>query len=203
MPAKFDLLVIGSGPGGKSAAIQAAKVGKRVGMIEKRAALGGVCINTGTIPSKTMREAVLHLSGLQMQNFYGMDYRVKEKITMQDLVFRVHRVIENEISVTNAQLQRNGVEVIHGTAGLLSANRVRIEGLHGSSELEADYIVIAVGTKPACSPKVPLNGRNIMDSDQILQMPEIPKIMIVVPFRGTLGETAGLVPVPIMMTPAS
>ena len=180
MPAKFDLLVIGSGPGGKSAAIQAAKVGKRVGMIEKRAALGGVCINTGTIPSKTMRESVLHLSGLQMQNFYGMDYRVKEKITMQDLVFRVHRVIENEISVTNAQLQRNGVEVMHGTAGLLSANRVRIEGLHGSSELEADYIVIAVGTKPACSPKVPLNGRNIMDSDQVLGMPEIPKSLIIV-----------------------
>ena len=180
MPAKFDLLVIGSGPGGKSAAIQAAKVGKRVGMIEKRAALGGVCINTGTIPSKTMRESVLHLSGLQMQNFYGMDYRVKEKITMQDLVFRVHRVIENEISVTNAQLQRNGVEVMHGTAGLLSANRVRIEGLNGSSELEADYIVIAVGTKPACSPKVPLNGRNIMDSDQVLGMPEIPKSLIIV-----------------------
>jgi len=149
-------------------------------MIEKRAALGGVCINTGTIPSKTMREAVLHLSGLQMQNFYGMDYRVKEKITMQDLVFRVHRVIENEISVTNAQLQRNGVEVIHGTASLLSANRVRIEGLHGSSELEADYIVIAVGTKPACSPKVPLNGRNIMDSDQVLGMLEIPKSLIIV-----------------------
>ena len=180
MPAKFDLLVIGSGPGGKSAAIQAAKVGKRVVVIEKRAALGGVCINTGTIPSKTMRESVLHLSGLQMQNFYGMDYRVKEKITMQDLVFRVHRVIENEISVTNAQLQRNGVEVMHGTAGLLSANRVRIEGLHGSSELEADYIVIAVGTKPACSPKVPLNGRNIMDSDQVLGMLEIPKSLIIV-----------------------
>ena len=180
MPAKFDLLVIGSGPGGKSAAIQAAKVGKRVVVIEKRAALGGVCINTGTIPSKTMRESVLHLSGLQMQNFYGMDYRVKEKITMQDLVFRVHRVIENEISVTNAQLQRNGVEVMHGTAGLLSANRVRIEGLNGSSELEADYIVIAVGTKPACSPKVPLNGRNIMDSDQVLGMPEIPKSLIIV-----------------------
>ena len=92
---KYDLIVIGSGPGGKSAAIQAAKVGKRVAMIEKRAVLGGVCINTGTIPSKTMREAVLHLSGLHAQNFYGMDYRVKEKITMEDLVFRVHRVIDN------------------------------------------------------------------------------------------------------------
>jgi NAD(P) transhydrogenase len=180
MAGRFDLIVIGSGPGGKSAAIQAAKVGKRVAMIEKRAALGGVCINTGTIPSKTMREAVLHLSGLQMQNFYGMDYRVKEKITMQDLVFRVHRVIENEISVTNAQLHRNGVEVIHGTASFVGPNRLRIEGLNGSSEMEADYIVIGVGTKPACSPKVPLNGRNIMDSDQVLGMPEIPKSLIIV-----------------------
>ena len=177
---KFDLIVIGSGPGGKSAAIQAAKVGKRVAMIEKRAVLGGVCINTGTIPSKTMREAVLHLSGLHAQNFYGMDYRVKEKITMEDLVFRVHRVIDNEISVTNAQLQRNGVEVIHGAASFLTPNRVHVEGLSGSSELDADYVVVAVGTKPAESPKVPLNGRNIMDSDQVLSMPEIPKSLVIV-----------------------
>ena len=180
MAAKFDLIVIGSGPGGKSAAIQAAKAGKRVAMIEKRACLGGVCINTGTIPSKTMREAVLHLSGLQLQNFYGMDYRVKEKITMQDLVFRVNRVIENEISVTNAQLQRNGVEVIHGTASFVNSHRVRVESLNGSSELDAEYIVIAVGTKPAASDKVPINGRNIIDSDQVLGMPEIPKSLIIV-----------------------
>src|SRR5208337_196596 len=143
---KYDLIVIGSGPGGQRAAIQAAKVGKRVAVIEKRNALGGVCINTGTIPSKTMREAVLHLSGLHAQNFYGMDYRVKEKITQEDLIFRVQRVIENEVSVTNAQLQRNGVEVIHGMASFAGTHTVRVEGASSTGEMEADFIVIAVGT---------------------------------------------------------
>ena len=177
---KYDLIVIGSGPGGQRAAIQAAKVGKHVAVIEKRSALGGVCINTGTIPSKTMREAVLHLSGLHAQNFYGMDYRVKEKITMEDLIFRVQRVIENEVSVTHAQLQRNGIEVIHGTASFAGPNRVRVAGANGFGELEADYIVIAVGTKPAESPKVAFNGRSIISSDQIFGMPCIPKSLIVV-----------------------
>src|SRR5271154_2660089 len=146
---KFDMIVIGSGPGRQRAAIQATKAGKHVAVIEKRAALGGGCINTGTIPSKTMRESVLHLSGLHVQNFYGMDYRVKEHITMEDLVFRVHRVIENEVSVTHSQLQRNGVDVIHGAASFVSPTKVRVEGANGNSELEGDYIVIAVGTKPA------------------------------------------------------
>ena len=177
---KYDLIVIGSGPGGQRAAIQAAKVGKRVAVIEKRNALGGVCINTGTIPSKTMREAVLHLSGLHAQNFYGMDYRVKEKITQEDLIFRVQRVIENEVSVTNAQLQRNGVEVIHGTASFAGPHRVRVEGANSTGEMDADYVVIAVGTKPAESPKVPFNGRTIISSDQILSMPQIPKSLIIV-----------------------
>ena len=178
---KFDLIVIGSGPGGQRAAIQAAKAGKHVAVIEKCTALGGVCINTGTIPSKTMREAVLHLSGLHVQNFYGMDYRVKENITMQDLVFRVQRVIENEVSVTHSQLQRNGVEVVRGTASFVSPTRVRIDGANGGfGELEADNIVIAVGTKPAESDKVPFNHKTIINSDQILSMPRIPKSLIVV-----------------------
>src|SRR5271154_1804914 len=177
---KFDLIVIGSGPGGQRAAIQAAKVGKHVAVIEKCTALGGVCINTGTIPSKTMREAVLHLSGLHVQNFYGMDYRVKENITMADLAFRVQRVIENEVSVTHSQLQRNGVEVIHGTASFVSPNKVRVEGFNGYGEIEADNIVIAVGTKPAESDKVPFNQKTIINSDQVLMMPKIPKSLIVV-----------------------
>src|SRR5918911_5567474 len=113
---KFDLLVIGSGPAGQRAAIQGAKAGKKVGVIEKREVVGGVCINTGTIPSKTMREAVLHLSGYYYQNIYGVNYRVKEKITMADLAFRVHHVIKTEIDVQQAQLSRNGVEVITGAA---------------------------------------------------------------------------------------
>src|SRR5882757_389452 len=101
---KFDMIVLGTGPAGQRAAIQAAKSGKKVAVIEKRDVVGGVCINTGTIPSKTLREAVLHLSGYQYQNVYGVNYRVKDKITMQDLIFRVQHVIKTEVDVTYSQL---------------------------------------------------------------------------------------------------
>ena len=114
----FDLLVIGSGPAGQRAAIQGAKSGKKVAVVEQREVVGGACINTGTIPSKTMREAVLHLSGYYYQNVYGVNYRVKEKITMADLSFRVQHVIKTEIDVTQAQLSRNGIELMTGTAKL-------------------------------------------------------------------------------------
>src|SRR5438034_7941275 len=99
----YDLIVIGSGPAGQRAAIQAAKSGKRVALIEKREVIGGAGINTGTIPSKTMREAVLHLSGFNYQNIYGVNYRVKEKITMADLAFRVQHVIKTEIDVRSEE----------------------------------------------------------------------------------------------------
>jgi NAD(P) transhydrogenase len=176
----YDLIVIGSGPGGQRAAIQAAKSGKRVAVIEKRAAVGGVCINTGTIPSKTMREAVLHLSGFYYQNFYGANYHVKENVTMADLNYRVSRVIENEVAVIQAQLQRNGVDVMYGMGSFLDAHRVQVENDGGRNEIEGANIVIASGTKPAVNAKVPVNGRNIIDSDQILSMTQIPKTLMVV-----------------------
>ena len=176
----YDLIVIGSGPAGQRAAIQGAKSGKRVALIEKREVIGGACINTGTIPSKTMREAVLHLSGYNYQNVYGVNYRVKEKITMADLAFRVQHVIKTEIDVTQAQLARNGIEVITGVASFLDPHHIRVEGSRGNSDFEAGVIVIATGIKPATSPKVPFNNRTIINSDQILQMPDVPKTMIVV-----------------------
>ena len=176
----YDLIVIGSGPAGQRAAIQGAKSGKRVALIEKREVIGGACINTGTIPSKTMREAVLHLSGYNYQNVYGVNYRVKEKITMADLAFRVQHVIKTEIDVTQAQLARNGIEVITGVASFLDPHHIRVEGSRGNSDFEAGVIIIATGTKPATSPKVPFNNRTIINSDQILQMPDVPKTMIVV-----------------------
>ena len=166
---KYDLIVIGSGPAGQRAAIQGAKSGRHVAVVERREVVGGACINTGTIPSKTMREAVLHLSGYQYQGIYGVNYRVKEKITMADLAFRVQHVIKTEIDVTQAQLSRNGIEVINGTASFVDPTHVRVESARGQSDLEADIIIIATGTKPAVSPKVPLNGRTIINSDQILQ----------------------------------
>jgi len=176
----YDLIVIGSGPGGQRAAIQGAKAGKRVAMIEKQAAVGGVCINIGTIPSKTMREAVLHLSGFYSKNFYGANHTSQENITMADLNFRVQRVVENEVSVTQDQLKRNGVEVIHGFGNFTDPHHVRVETSNGYAEFEAQYIVIATGTKPAANTKVPINGRNIIDSDQILSMPQVPRTLIVV-----------------------
>ena len=127
----YDLIVIGSGPAGQRAAIQGAKTGKRVALIEKREVIGGVCINTGTIPSKTMREAVLHLSGYNYQNIYGVSYRVKEKITMADLAFRVQHVIKTEIDVTQAQLSRNRHRSDDGNGELQEPNTVTVEQCAG------------------------------------------------------------------------
>jgi NAD(P) transhydrogenase len=177
---KYDLIVIGSGPAGQRAAIQGAKSGKRVSLVESREVLGGACINTGTIPSKTMREAVLHLSGFYYQNIYGINYRVKEKISMSDLSFRVQHVIKTEVDVTQAQLSRNGVEVLTGVASFMDPTHVRVVNSLGQIEMEAGNIIIATGTKPAVSPNVPLNGKTIVNSDQVLQMGDIPKTLIVV-----------------------
>ncbi|HUB33481.1 MAG TPA: Si-specific NAD(P)(+) transhydrogenase [Bryobacteraceae bacterium] len=176
----YDIIVIGSGPAGQRAAIQGAKSGRRVVVVEQRDIVGGVCINTGTIPSKTMREAVLHLSGFQFQGIYGVNYRVKDKITMADLGFRVHQVIKTEVDVTQAQLARNGVEVINAQASFLDPTHIRIENQRGQGDIEAPIIIVATGTKPAVSPAVPLNGRTIVNSDQILDIPEIPRTLIVV-----------------------
>ena len=177
---KYDLIVIGSGPSGQRAAVAASKMSKRVAVVEARSVVGGVCVNTGTIPSKTMREAVLHLSGYNYRALYGMNYRVKEKITMADLAFRVQAVIKTEVDVTEAQLSRNGIDVLHGIAHFVDPHQVLVVGPQSQSSLEADRIILAVGTRPADSPKVPINGRTIVNSDQILDLPELPRSLIVV-----------------------
>ena len=177
---KYDIIVIGSGPAGQRAAIQGSKCGRHVAVIEQREIVGGACVNTGTIPSKTMREAVMHLSGFQYQGIYGSNYHVKEKILMADLGFRVNQVIKTEVDVTQAQLTRNGVEVIMGRAGFIDPTHVRVESARGQVDLEAPTVIIATGTKPSVSPTVPINGRTIVNSDQVLDIPEIPKTLIVV-----------------------
>jgi NAD(P) transhydrogenase len=176
----YDLIVIGSGPAGQRAAIQGAKLGKRVALIERKEVVGGVCINTGTIPSKSMREAVIHLSGYQYRNIYGMSYRLKEKITIEDLTFRVQHVIRTEVDVTRAQLARNGIDVLTGTATFVGPHQVRVENAAGNAEYEGRFIVVATGTTPAESPSVPVNGRSIVNSDQILSLPQLPKTLLVV-----------------------
>src|SRR5207302_4041602 len=176
----YDLLVIGSGPAGQRAAIYAAKMRKKVALVEMREVVGGACINTGTIPSKTMREAVLHLSGYNYKSIYGMNYRVKEKITMADLAFRVQHVIKTEVDVTEAQLSRNNIEMLIGVASFEDATHVKVTNSRGSQVYEAANVLIATGTKPAVSAKVPINGRNIINSDLVLELTDLPKTMIIV-----------------------
>ena len=128
----FDMIVIGSGPAGQRAAIQAAKSGRHVALVERAEVVGGRSVNTGTIPSKTMREAVMHLSGYNYQDIYGSNYRVKEKITMADLAFRVQHVIKTEIDVTQAQLSRNNIEMLFGMASFVDPHTVRVTNSRGS-----------------------------------------------------------------------
>src|ERR1700688_1770187 len=137
----YDLLIIGSGPAGQRAAIYANKLGKRAAVVERMRTIGGVSVNTGTIPSKTMREAVLHLSGYNYRSIYGMNYKVKEKITMADLAFRVQHVIKTEIDVTEAQLSRNNVEMLTGQATFQDPTHIVVENSRGKTELEAPVII--------------------------------------------------------------
>ncbi|MDR3724461.1 MAG: Si-specific NAD(P)(+) transhydrogenase [Terracidiphilus sp.] len=176
----YDLIVIGSGPSGQRAAVAASKMNKRVAVVEARTVVGGVCINTGTIPSKTMREAVLHLSGYNYRSIYGVNYKIKDKISMADLAFRVQAVIKNEVDVTEAQLSRNGIDVVHGIASFADPHQILVKGPQTETTLEAERIIVAVGTKPAASPRVPLNGTTIVDSDQILGLNALPRSLIVV-----------------------
>jgi NAD(P) transhydrogenase len=176
----YDLVVIGSGPAGQKGAIAAAKLKKRVAVVDANAMVGGVCVHNGTIPSKTLREAILYLSGFQQRTFYGRDYRLKDRIAAQDLMFRVRAVIDHEVQVIRAQLKRNDVDAIGGYAKFIDPHRVEVDTGQGTLELAADRVLVAVGTRPAHSPAVPLDGKTVFDSDQILSLEQIPKSVIVV-----------------------
>src|SRR5690242_2668784 len=147
----FDVLVLGSGPGGQKAAIAAAKLDRQVAMVERRNMIGGVCINTGTIPSKTLREAVLYLTGLNQREMYGQSYRVKENITVADLAARTQHVVGREVDVIRSQLSRNHVEVLDGTGRFIDPNTVEVaDPLTGrENTFSAEKIIIATGTSPA------------------------------------------------------
>src|SRR5881396_3896010 len=163
--AEYELVVIGSGPAGHHAAIQAAKLGRRAAIVERLACVGGVCINTGTIPSKTFREAVLYLSGYQQRGLYGAGYSLKETITMPDLVTRCDHVIKREVQIIRDQMRRNGVRVLSGTASFLDPHTLRIKGADETLEAKATYIVVAVGTVPATPEGVPVDGETVITSD--------------------------------------
>ena len=177
----FDLLVLGSGPGGQKAAIAGAKLGRRVGIVERRHMVGGVCINTGTIPSKTLREAVLYVTGLSQREFYGQSYRLKEEVTVTDLTARTQHVIGREIDVIRSQLARNHVQMIVGTARFAGPNSVVVTADDGTERaVTAEKFVVAVGTRPARPSTVDFDGRTVVDSDQILDMDHVPPSMVVV-----------------------
>lgn len=178
----YDLLVLGSGPAGQRAAIQAAKLDKRVAVVERKAVVGGVCINTGTIPSKTLREAVLYLSGYRERNFYGASYSVKQNITMDDLVQRADQVIRHEVDVTRHQLIRNRVDVISATGSFVDAHTVKLESpdSHTTRTVTSRYIMIAVGTESTLDSHIPFDGQRIFTSDDILRLDKMPRTLAVV-----------------------
>ena len=177
----FDLVVIGSGPAGQKAAIAAAKLGHRAAVVDRGHMMGGVCINTGTIPSKTLREAVLYLTGLSQRELYGEAYRVKEDITIGDVASRIAHVVNREVDVVRNQLTRNHVVVLPGTATFVDPHTIRVAAADGTSRLlRGEKIVIAAGTKPARPDSVDFDGETIVDSDQILSIDKVPASMVVV-----------------------
>ncbi len=176
----YDMVVIGSGPSGQRAAVQAAKLGNSVALCERRELVGGVCVNTGTIPSKTFREGALYLSGFIQRNIYGQSYVVKENITMGDLVSRCNMVINREVDIIKHQMQRNQVSVIGGAARFLSEHDLEVTSDKSRVELSADHIVIAVGTESAHPTEVNIDGRMVVTADEVLDMPALPRTMTVV-----------------------
>lgn len=178
----YDLLVIGSGPAGQRAAIQAAKLNKRVAVVERKTILGGVCINTGTIPSKTLREAVLHLSGYREHNLYGASYTVKQNITMADLLYRTDHVIQHELDIVRHQLQRNRVELISAEASFVNPNTVQLKYVdeRGWRDVTAANVIIATGTTATKSDRIPLDGRRVFLSDDLLSLDHLPRTLTVV-----------------------
>lgn len=175
------MFVIGTGPAGQRAAIQAAKLGKRVGVCERREVVGGVCINTGTIPSKTFREAVLYLTGFRQRGIYGSSFAVKEDISMSDdLLFRCNYVISRETDVIRHQLRRNRVEVVSGEAAFEGPHTLTVSSGGNVVRVESDKVVIATGTTPAPYRGFDADGETVIDSDDILSLKEVPRTMTVV-----------------------
>ena len=177
---EYDLVVIGSGPAGQKGAICAAKLRKKVAIIDRKKSVGGVCVHTGTIPSKTLREAVLYLSGFRQRTFYGRGYVLKDRIAMSDLIFRAEAVMAREVEVIKAQLRRNYVTIMEGDARFLDANTLEVKSDEGAQLVHANHILIACGTRPAHSAEIPIDGHRIFDSDQVHCLEEIPRDLIIV-----------------------
>jgi NAD(P) transhydrogenase len=174
----YELLVIGSGPAGQKAAIQAAKLGRKVAVVE-REQVGGVSVNWGTIPSKTLREAIVYLTGLSERATYGQSYRVKEEITIEDLRLKIGQVVEREVDVVRNQLMRNRVRLFEGTASFVDPHTIAVSG-RPERHVTAENVVIATGTAPARPSAVEFDGQAILDSDTLLELDWLPRSAVVV-----------------------
>jgi NAD(P) transhydrogenase len=177
---QFDLVVIGSGPAGQKGAIAAAKLGKRVAIVDRTEMIGGVCLHTGTIPSKTLREAILYLTGFRQRAFYGQDYVLKADISAEDLESRVATVVGREMAVIKDQLRKNGAQTITGTASFVDPHTVAVDGSGANQVLKADHVLIACGTRPARAQDMSFDGEKIFDADQLAKLKTIPRDLIVV-----------------------
>ena len=175
----YDLVVIGSGPAGQKGAIAAAKIGKSVAVIDRYDMLGGVCLHAGTIPSKTLRLAVLYLTGFQQKSFYGQAYSPKAHVTVDDLMFRVRTVVEREQAQVTDQLQRNDVTLVNGWARFVDAHTLQVED---GQQVRGDHILIACGTRSARDPEIPYDGQKVMLAEDLGSAGhgEIPRRVIVV-----------------------
>ncbi len=181
MNSTFDLIVIGSGPAGRRAAIQAAKLDKKVLVIEKFRRVGGVSVHTGTIPSKTLRETVLNLSGWRERGFYGRTYKVKSDITADDLRHRLTQTLDHEVDVLEHQFTRNNVTLISGHARFASRQEIEVTQADGRVlQFGFERALISVGTKPYRPDYIPFNGKTVLDSDEILHVPELPRSLTVI-----------------------
>ncbi|MGE0500265.1 MAG: Si-specific NAD(P)(+) transhydrogenase [Rhizobiaceae bacterium] len=177
----YDMLVIGSGPSGRRAAVQSAKLGKSVLVVDKGRRLGGVSVHTGTIPSKTIRETVLNLSGFRERGFYGRGYRVKQDISVADIVERLHKTLDHEVEVLQHQFMRNTVRSLRAAARFVDGHKVSLTTDAGeTSEVTFDHALIAVGTRPHRPADVPFDRTRIFDSDEILELGRLPRSLIVI-----------------------
>jgi NAD(P) transhydrogenase len=177
----YDMLVIGSGPAGRRAAVQSAKLGKTVLVVDKGRRLGGVSVHTGTIPSKTLRETVLNLSGWRERGFYGQGYRVKQDITAGDLISRLHKTLDHEVEVLQHQFMRNSIKHIQALAKFAGPTHATLTTEAGeTSEVEFSNALISVGTRPYRPDHVPFEHERIFDSDEILDMKHLPRTLTVI-----------------------
>ncbi|MBP1887021.1 Si-specific NAD(P)(+) transhydrogenase [Sinorhizobium mexicanum] len=178
---QFDLIVVGSGPAGRRGAIQAAKLGKKVLVVEQGKRVGGVSVHTGTIPSKTLRETALNLSGWRERGFYGRSYRVKQEISAEDLRRRLIITLNHEVEVLEHQFARNRVQQVRGRASFVTPTTLDILKEDGESiPVSATSILLAVGTKPFRPDYIPFDGKTVVDSDELLDIAELPRSLVVI-----------------------